>query len=241
MSTGTSARMRMTAGAAVSAGTRTSTRSVVFCDVDETLVDSKTMFDFLEYYLAAEYGEAGARCAERIRRELLMKAAQGMPREQANREYYRVWQGEPAAVVKRAAGSWWAARSVYPEFFITPTWAELECHRAAGALIVLVSGSFPAILESIAAAAGATRLLCTRPEISGGWYTGEILGEAMIGEAKRKAVRAVLAEYPFVDPAACFAYGDHISDLPMLAEVGHPVVVGGDDRLRAALPHARVL
>jgi HAD superfamily hydrolase (TIGR01490 family) len=213
----------------------------VFCDVDETLVDSKTLFDFLEYYLAAEYGEEGARRAERTRRELIAKAAQGTPREQANREYYRVWQGQPAAVVKRAAGRWWAERSVHPEFFITPTWAELECHRAAGALIVLVSGSFPAILESIAAAAGATRLLCTRPEISGGWYTGEILGAPMIGEAKRKAVRAVLRDYPYMDPADCFAYGDHISDLPMLTEVGHPVVVGGDPRLRTALPHARML
>ncbi len=30
-----------------------------------------------------------------------------------------------------------------------------------------------------------------------------------------------------VGPADCFAYGDDLSDLPMLLEVGHPVVVGG--------------
>jgi HAD superfamily hydrolase (TIGR01490 family) len=239
MSAGTSEM----AGAREGAGseTRTSTRMVVFCDVDETLINCKTMFDFLDYYLAGEYGEAGAQRAERTRRELLAKAATGMPREEANREYYRVWQGEPADAVERVAGSWWAARSVHPEFFVTATWAELECHRAAGALIVLVSGSFPAILDSVAAAVGATRLLCTRPEISDGRYTGEIVGDAMIGEAKRKAVRAVLGEYPFVAPADCFAYGDHVSDLPMLTEVGHPVVVGGDGRLLSALPHARVL
>jgi HAD superfamily hydrolase (TIGR01490 family) len=223
------------------AETPTAPRAMVFCDVDETLINCKTMFDFLDYYLTAEYGEAGRRHAELTERELRAKAAAGTPREQANREYYRAWQGERAATVERVAGQWWVARSARPDFFVTATWTELAEHRAAGSSIVLVSGSFPAILESVAADVGAGRLLCTRPEISDGWYTGEIVGDAMIGEAKRSAVRAVLAEYPDVAPADCFAYGDHVSDLSMLAEVGHPVVVGGDARLLRALPGARVL
>lgn len=219
----------------------TTPRALVFCDVDETLINCKTMFDFLDYYLTDGYGDAGRRRAERTRRDLTTQAAMGMPREQANREYYRVWRGERAAAVDRAAGAWWATRGAQPDFFITATWAELAGHRAAGSPIVLVSGSFPAILESIAAAVGAERLLCTHPEIRDGRYTGEIVGDAMIGEAKSKAVRVVFGEYPTVAPADCFAYGDHVSDLPMLAEVGHPVVVGGDARLLRALPHARVL
>lgn len=41
-----------------------------------------------------------------------------------------------------------------------------------------------------------------------------------------------------VDPAACVAYGDHASDLPMLDAVGHAVVVG-DDPVLIALAAAR--
>lgn len=216
-------------------------RVLVFCDVDETLIAGKSMFDFLEYYLSGKYGDAGARRAERTRRESAAMAEAGVPRERGNREYYRVWQGERAAAVAREAANWWAARSARPDFRIGATWAELKRHRAAGALIVLVSGSFPAVLEPIAAAVGAARVLCTRPEIGEGQYTGAIVGDPMIGEAKGKAVRAILSEYPSADPADCLAYGDHASDLPMLAEVGHPVVVGADAGLLRALPHARAL
>ncbi|MFL6126382.1 MAG: HAD-IB family hydrolase, partial [Actinophytocola sp.] len=48
-------------------------------------------------------------------------------------------------------------------------------------------------------------------------------------------VTAVLAEFG-ADPLDCFCYGDHISDLEMLAAVGNPHVVGGDAELCA---HAR--
>lgn len=214
---------------------------LVFCDVDETLIDCKSMFDFLHFYLTEKYGEPGTRRADHTRQELLGMAAAGVPREQANREYYRVWKGESAHEVEQAAEHWWAVRSARPGFLIAPTAAELEQHRRAGALIVLASGSFPAVLAPIAAHVGGAQVLCSLPQISAGQYTGEIDGVPMIGEAKREAVRAILREHPSADPAHCFAYGDHPSDLPMLSEVGRPVVVGGDAALLRELPHARVL
>jgi HAD superfamily hydrolase (TIGR01490 family) len=213
----------------------------VFCDVDETLINCKSMFDFLHFYLAAKHGEQGARRAERTRRESAAMAAAGVPRERANREYYRVWKGESAAEVERAAERWWAERSAEPGFLIAATEAELERHRAAGARIVLVSGSFPAVLDPVALHVGASRVLCTRPEARAGVFTGRVEGAPMIGEAKREAVRAVLRADPAADPARCFGYGDHHSDLPMLSEVGQAVVVGGDAGLLRDLPRARVL
>lgn len=213
----------------------------VFCDVDETLINAKSMFDFLRFYLAARYGRAGELRAERTRLELTELAAAGVPRERANREYYRVWRGERAAEVAEAAGRWWALRSAEPGFLIAATESELAAHRAAGAVIVLVSGSFPAVLDPVAGHVGAARVLCTRPEVSAGVFTGRIEGAPMIGEAKRAAVRAVLRADAAADPARCFGYGDHRSDLPMLCEVGRPVVVGGDISLLRELPHARVL
>jgi HAD superfamily hydrolase (TIGR01490 family) len=216
-------------------------RSIVFCDVDETLIGCKSLFDFQHYYLTEKCGDPGARRAERTRRDFLARAASGMPREHANREYYRVWEGERAAEVEQAAERWWGVRSKQPGFLIAATLAELTEHRAAGAAIVLVSGSFPAVLRPVAEHVGATRILCTVPQISAGRFTGRVDGAPMIGEAKREAVREVLRSHPSADSARCFAYGDHVSDLPMLSEVGHPVVVGAAPDVLRGVPHARVL
>ncbi|MEV5534844.1 HAD family hydrolase [Streptomyces prunicolor] len=214
---------------------------LVFSDVDETLVDVKTMFDFLAYYFTGVYGPKGTRFAERVRRDLVARAAAGTPREVGSRVYYRAWTGEPAARVQARAAAWFAERSADPGFFLAATRRALDLHRERGAVVVLVSGSFPAVLEPIAAEIGAAHLLCSVPETLDGVLTGELVGEPLIGEAKRAAVRGMLRRHPAADPADCHAYGDHISDLPMLAEVGHPVVVGDSAELVAALPHARVL
>jgi HAD superfamily hydrolase (TIGR01490 family) len=212
---------------------------LVFTDVDETLIDCKSMFDFLDHYLTEHYGAEGANRAGRVRAELLARAARGVPREETNRVYYRAWAGEPAVRVAESGERWFARRAADRSFFLAGTRAALLEHRAAGAALVLVSGSFPAVLDPLARAIGARHVLCTRPEERAGRLTGAIVGEPMIGAGKGTAVRDLLAAYPMVDPADCFAYGDHISDLPMLAEVGHPVLVGENSELLARLPRPR--
>ncbi|MEU9072189.1 HAD-IB family hydrolase [Streptomyces sp. NPDC048109] len=211
---------------------------LVFSDVDETLIDCKSMFDFLDHYLSEHYGSDGADRAGRVRAELLARAARGVPREETNRAYYRAWAGEPVTRVAESGERWFARRSADPSFFLAGTRAALLEHRAGGAALILVSGSFPAVLDPLARAIGARHVLCTRPEERGGRFTGAIVGQPMIGVDKGTAVREVLAAYPTVDPADCFAYGDHVSDLPMLAEVGHPVLVGDRRELLARLPGA---
>lgn len=64
-----------------------------------------------------------------------------------------------------------------------------------------------------------------------GELTGEVLAP-MIGETKGRAVR-LTAPLAGLDLAGSWAYGDHESDLPMLAAVGHPVAVGDDPQLAA--------
>jgi HAD superfamily hydrolase (TIGR01490 family) len=223
-------------GAAVSRPAR-----LVFSDVDETLIAVKSMFDFLAYYLCGTRGRRGAGLAADIRRDLSRRTCAGAPREAVNRLYYRTWAGEPAARVAELAQAWYAERSGAPGFYLAATRRALELHRDAGDTVILVSGSFPAVLAPIAAEVGATRLLCSVPGTHDGVLTGQLVGDPCIGEAKRAAVRDTLWRCPDVDPARCYAYGDHLSDLPMLAEVGHPVIVGGSAELMARLPRARVL
>ncbi|MFE6051081.1 HAD family hydrolase [Kitasatospora sp. NPDC056446] len=213
---------------------------LAFSDVDETLIDCKSMFDFLDHYLAARYGPQGLRRGRRVREELTALAAGGTPREETNRIYYREWAGEPAGAAAEAGRAWFAERSARTGFYIGSVRDALTRHRAAGDGVVLVSGSFPAILDPIAADIGATHLVCSRPEVRGGVFTGGLDGEPVIGEEKRRAVRALLGRHPWIDPAHCYGYGDHASDLPMLTEVGNPVVVG-DPALAELLPGARLL
>ncbi|CAM5245495.1 MULTISPECIES: HAD-IB family hydrolase [Streptomyces] len=212
--------------------------SIVFSDVDETLIACKSLFDFMDHYFL---GGLRAHRAQDTRRAVGRLLAAGGGRVEANRLYYRVWSGEAVADVEAAAKRWAADRQRDHRLFLEATRAALLRHRARGALLVLVSGSFPALLAPIASEVGAGHLLCSRPEIRHGRYTGELVGDPVIGAGKLRAVEEVFRRYPHVSPAVCHAYGDHISDLPMLAAVGHPVVVGDDPELSRALPGAHRL
>ncbi|MFJ8361613.1 HAD family hydrolase [Streptomyces sp. NPDC093984] len=213
-------------------------RVVVFSDVDETLVACKSLIDFLGFYWGERYGAQGVRHARRLAAELAAAAGAGVSREEANRRYYRAWAGESAAAVAEAGRRWYRERSRRAGFFLPGTRAALDAHRAGGAVLALVSGSFPALLDPVAEAVGARHLLCARPEERGGVLTGELQDGPVIGEGKRRLVRLLLDRYPGADPRDCFAYGDHVSDLAMLTEVGHPVIVGNDPELAARLPGA---
>ncbi|WP_079056323.1 HAD family hydrolase [Streptomyces caeruleatus] len=208
---------------------------LVFSDVDETLIRCKSMFDFLDFHYGRTYGRHGTERAREVRETLTALSAGGTPREHANRVYYRAWSGESAHLVAASGAEWFKRRSAADSFYVPATRDALLRHRADGAAVVLVSGSFPAILDPIAADIGAAHLVCSLPEVRDGVLTGELVGEPVIGEEKRAAVRRLLSAHPHIDAADCHAYGDHVSDLPMLTEVGHPVVVG-DRELAGRLP-----
>ncbi|MEU9361876.1 HAD-IB family hydrolase [Streptomyces sp. NPDC048301] len=197
---------------------------LVFSDVDETLVGLATMFDFLRFVSVPWY--------ERVADGIRALSAAGMPRAEANRAYYRLWAGRSVEKTERLGAEWYALRSARADFYLPGTRAELARHRAAGAGVVLVSGSFPPCVTPIAAEVGAAHVLCTELLVDNGTYTGEIR-EPVIGEGKRSAVHRTLRLHPGVDARDCFAYGDHVSDIPMFECVGRPYAVGDDPALAA--------
>ncbi|POM26368.1 haloacid dehalogenase-like hydrolase [Actinomadura rubteroloni] len=203
---------------------------IAFFDVDETLISIKSMFSFLEFHLRRRGEPSGT--FERIAASLRASAARGVPRDEINRSYYRFLAGERALALADAGRDWFDARD--DRLFNPRTVEALRRHRAAGDRIVLLSGSFFPCLDPIAAAVGADWTLGTRPLLRHGRLTGEVL-VPMIGAAKGHAARAA-AVVVGVPRAACTAYGDHVSDLPLLESVGRPVVVGADPVLTA---HAR--
>jgi HAD superfamily hydrolase (TIGR01490 family) len=103
-------------------------------------------------------------------------------------------------------------------------------HRAAGREVILVSSSGEEIVGPVGRMLGVDRVIATRMVVEDGHYTGEVDFYAY-GENKATAIADLAAEEGW-DLEACFAYSDSVTDLPMLAAVGHPVAVNADKALR---------
>lgn len=203
--------------------------SIAFFDVDETLLNTKSMFDFLRFRRTAE--------ERRKATERLTSMAQaGIDRTEINRAYYNLWAGESWVELMQAGEAWYAdlcsGRRIGPPF-IASTLSALRRHRAAGHGIALISGSFLPCLRPLADDLGVEIVLCTHPDLdSAGRLTGTVR-HPMIGKAKVVVVHATARRHG-AELTDCHAYADHGSDLAMLRSVGHPNVVGDDPRLLAA-------
>jgi HAD superfamily hydrolase (TIGR01490 family) len=131
------------------------------------------------------------------------------------------------------------ARMGVPRFFRDAVeWA--AWHAEQGHAIVLVSGTLAPLAEEMALAlvvrlavrgiAASVAVCATRLEQREGRWTGRILGDAMFGEAKARAV-VQLARCKGYDLAKCYAYGDSWSDRWMLESVGHAAAVNPSWRM----------
>jgi phosphoserine phosphatase len=133
-------------------------------------------------------------------------------------------------------------RSPVPRFFEEGV-ERVACHAMLGHRIVIVSGTLEPLanaaarsLEAEIAARGFAariRTCATRLRETNGKWTGEILGEPMLGEAKARAVCALAEEMQLALPQ-CWAYGDSAEDRWMLAAVGNPMA------MNPAFPLARI-
>nr|WQM80069.1 HAD-IB family hydrolase [Streptomyces sp.] len=215
----------------MTSGQATTARSAAFFDVDETLITRKSMLSFLrDYYRWLGRPDAAADDTVASLRDI---AAGPGGRAASNRAYYRLFAGHRVAEVAAAGQQWFDDGMTAGGLFHPAALLALREHQQRGDLVVLVSGSFSACLDPIARYVHADIALGTVPEVSGGSYTGEV-HDIRIGAGKAEAVAEVLRERE-LRPEDCHAYGDHASDLDLLRQVGHPVVVGDDPVL---LEHA---
>lgn len=218
-------------------------RPLAFFDMDETLISTKSMLDFLRHapdslwaslhaptsILAAQTrGQAGIE-------QLAELGRRGAGRAEMNRAYYQLYAGVALCALRSAGRDWYTHFASRPAPYITAGVAALAEHRRAGHTVVLVSGSAHPFVDPVAEALGAGLALCTELEVDAkGLLTGGVT-RTMIGTDKARAVTE-LRERLGVEARDCFAYGDHASDLPMLQAVGTAAVVGEDPAL---LHHAR--
>ncbi len=107
---------------------------------------------------------------------------------------------------------------------------QIQWHNEQRHKIVLVTGGADFVVEPLANWIGADLIAAKLEEVDD-MFTGRLLGELLIGDGKAKAVLSYAKEHK-IDLTKSYAYGDSISDAPMLAGVGHPVAVNPDRKLR---------
>lgn len=108
-----------------------------------------------------------------------------------------------------------------------PVLDEARAHQYAGRQIVLASAAYQPILAAFAERMGATAI-GTRLEMVERRATGRVVDAVNSG-----AVKAMRLSGHACGDEIHSAYGDSISDLPMLLTSQRPVVVDPDTRLRA--------
>ena len=143
-----------------------------------------------------------------------------------NRAFYRQYRGLPADELREQA------RAALTDFILPrmhqAAVRRIRAHRQRGDRVILVTGALDFLVEPLRHLCDeliAARLLQRR-----GAFTGE-LAEPPLSADGRASLAARLAAEQGVDLSDCHAYGDSISDLPLLEIVGHPAAVNPDFRL----------
>jgi fatty acyl-CoA reductase len=98
--------------------------------------------------------------------------------------------------------------------------------------VFLVSGTLGPLAEIFAHHLGSgVETRGTNLEVIDGYWTGDMAGPHMSGQEKTNAL-ACIADGRGISLAESFAYGNDISDVPMLESVGNPIAVNPGRRLR---------
>ncbi|MCL7931748.1 HAD-IB family hydrolase [Halomonas sp. ATCHA] len=134
-------------------------------------------------------------------------------------------------------GRHWFESLDHYTLFKEPVIDAINKHKQKGNSIALVSGSFQPCLAPILEHIGGRWLLCTDLETVSNVLTGNIKQQA-IGAGKRTIIERFASEQK-LHLANCYAYGDDISDLDMMASVGHPVAVASGDGALVAIARSR--
>jgi len=196
----------------------------VFIDVDETLIDCKTLLDTFRYHLCSFHGAVKGQDKFNHVISLLADAKKTGINDRAslNRIYYQHFAGVDVKKITHHCEHWFKVEGV--SLLKSKVLDEIKRHQNNNARIVLVSGSYRACLEPLSRYIRADAILCTELVSVEGVFNGEISDYPIIGEGKAKRIQQYLEQYR-LSSRGSFAYGDHLSDVPMLELADERVIV----------------
>jgi alcohol-forming fatty acyl-CoA reductase len=142
------------------------------------------------------------------------------------RSFYQLYKGLPVGELREQA------RASLSDFILPrlrhDAVRRIRAHRERGDRVVLVTAALDFLVEPLRHLAD--DLVAARLTERRGAFTGELTEPPLTGDGRASTAARLAAEAGF-ELSDCHAYGDSISDLPMLEVVGHPVAVNPDFRL----------
>lgn len=210
-----------------------SSTGAAFFDLDRTLLSGASGEVFSDAMRAAGVVTRSIP-GEKALYQLFNTVGETLPSMALARQAATLARGRSRSAV-RAAAEGVAPRLVeMVQPFAAPVF---EMHRDAGRPIVLATTTPYDLVKPFADRLGLDDVVATRYGTgddpggdSGDVYDGSLDGPFVWATGKLAAVRAWAAEHG-VDLADSYAYSDSVYDTPLLAAVGHPVVVNPDPRM----------
>jgi putative phosphoserine phosphatase / 1-acylglycerol-3-phosphate O-acyltransferase len=203
------------------------TQGAAFFDLDRTLLAGASGEVFSEAMTRAGL-TSGPLPGERFLFGLFHRIGETLPAMALARQGVTMAKGRQSAVVRAAAATVVDQLIGMVQPFAA---AEFAMHREAGRPIVLATTTPYDLVKPFADALGLDDAVATRYSTDdNGVYDGTLDGPFVWSAGKLEAIRTWAAEHG-IDLAESWAYSDSFYDAPMLAAVGHPVVVNPDPRM----------
>lgn len=208
---------------------------IVASDLEGTLTTGETWRGLRAYLLAHNHAASYQRFARRML-PLYLAARVGVVNKRAfqNRwiaELMTVVSGQMLGEFQRAA-SWVVEHELLPKAR-TAVLERLTQAKAQGSRVILASGTYQPVLEAFAARFG-FEAVGTPLEVVGNKLTGRLAGEVNVGTVKLERLRAHIGNDTLET-----AYGDTMSDVPMLEAARTAFVVAGNDARLETMARAR--
>lgn len=190
-----------------------------FFDLDHTILSISS--GQIMYEGSRRHGIIGCGGAAVLLAIILLYRAGLFPADAAVRLWMRWYAGMTVESMAPIAAEW--AEEV-KRYVRDEARSEIDRHRAAGGLTVILSASTPLFCGIIRDELGMDDVICTEVEIVDGRLTGALTGKYCYGA--EKLVRAKdYCRAKGLDLAEAYYYADSIADLPVMEAVGHPVCV----------------
>ena len=197
-------------------------RSCAVFDLDGTIIDNSSERVFLKYLL--ERGELPLRNLSQWLLDFIR--TRDLRQAKANKVYLKGLDYQHICDLAQICFTERLVERISPKVFDL-----IEFHRTEGRTIVILSGSLELLVRLFYEHLKADLMVGYALEVIEEEITGHGVGLNPYGENKARLVQE-LAEAHNFDMSESYAYGNHHSDAHKLKQVGHPVAVNPDRKLR---------
>lgn len=202
-------------------------RVAAFFDFDSTIVKGDSIVPFTKFLVRHRFPTH--RQMIRLAGSVLLHHARMNTNDDVKKVFARQFAGHTVAEVEKLCREF--CDTILSGLVYRHARERIDTHRKRGHLVVICSASLTAYLTMFGEELSADVVVGTELEQANGVYTGRLATANCIKEEKISRLRAIPG-FKDLHLADSYAYSDHIYDLPMLAMVGHPILVNPEPRLR---------